>query len=92
MLLGAIVGFTNLGEVNDHLSAFERSFEDESESQEPLAKSMLVLMVRGLFTKLQFPYVQFPCTKLHGYELYDLFLGSSGAVGEVWVQCAGVYM
>ena len=75
LYLGAIVGFTNLGEINSYLSAYERSFESagDSESSEPLAKSVLVLMVRGLFSKLQFPYVQFPCSKLHGYELYDLF-------------------
>ena len=73
--LGAIVGFTNLGEVNSLLSAYEKSFqsEDDQESYEPLAKSMLVMMVRGLFSKLQFPYVQFPCSKLHGFELYDMF-------------------
>ena len=34
---------------------------------------MLVIMVHELFSKLQFPYVQFPCLNLHGYELYDLF-------------------
>lgn len=42
-------------------------------TQQPLANSMLVVMVRGLFSKVQFPYAQFPCTKLRGYELYDLF-------------------
>ncbi len=30
-------------------------------------------MVRGLFSKLQFPYTQFPCHKLLGFELYDIF-------------------
>jgi len=27
-----------------------------------MAKSMLVFMVRGLFTKLKFAYAQFPCS------------------------------
>lgn len=71
---GAIIGFTNLGEVNEVLASYEKSMGDGDDVEdEPLAKSMLVLMVRGLFSKLQFAYAQFPCVKLHGYELYDVF-------------------
>ncbi len=42
-------------------------------THEPLANSMLVIMVRGLFSKMQFPYAQFPCSKLRGFELFDVF-------------------
>lgn len=73
MFTGSIIGFTNLGEVNAELAAFEKSLEEDSMTHEPLANSMLVMMVRGLFSKLQFPYAQFPCTKLRAYELYDIF-------------------
>ena len=38
-----------------------------------MANSMLVVMVRGLFTRMQFPYAQSPCTNLHGYELCPIF-------------------
>ena len=42
------------------------------ESGEPvLAKSMLVLMVRGLFRNLNFPYARFACTDLTGDLLVD---------------------
>ncbi len=34
---------------------------------------MMVFMVRGLFTKLQFAYAQFPCSKVSGDLLYDPF-------------------
>ena len=51
---------------------YEKSLEEGS-TQEPLANSMLVVMVRGLFSKMQFPYAQFPCNKLRGYEPYDIF-------------------
>eukprot|EP00731_Ephydatia_muelleri_P026512 Em0018g612a len=40
--------------------------------RDPLASSMLVLMVRGLFTALTFPYAQFPCTDLSGDKLFPL--------------------
>ena len=39
----------------------------------PLANSMLVFMVRGLFSHLRFPYVQIPCTALSRDQLYDPF-------------------
>ena len=38
-----------------------------------LAKTIMVFMVRGLFTKLQFPYAQFPISKLKGHQLFDPF-------------------
>lgn len=72
-MTGKIIGFTNLGDINSHLVAYEKLVEDEVENQESLAKSVLVFMVRGLFSKLQFPYAQFPCHKLLGFELYDIF-------------------
>ncbi len=51
--------FANLGDVNNQLLAYEKYIENgaeekEEEEKEEVAKSMLVLMVRGLFTKLQF--------------------------------------
>ena len=39
---------------------------------------MLVLMVRGLFSSLNFPYVQFPCNEVSGNQLYDPFWEAVG--------------
>ncbi|KAL5484343.1 hypothetical protein EMCRGX_G020817 [Ephydatia muelleri] len=66
-----MVGFTNLGSINDHLADFERSLTRGHESNLSLAKTMVVFMVRGLFTSLQFPYVHFACTNLCGDQMYD---------------------
>ncbi len=63
---GEMIGFCSLGEVNDQLLAFERSLSDNEPSSPELAKTMMVFMVRGLFNKLQFPYVQFPCGNISG--------------------------
>ena len=60
---GALIGFTDFGDINSHLLQLERSLEENSE-KEPLAKAMMVFMIRGLFTRLQFPFVQFPVTKV----------------------------
>ncbi len=69
------MGFTNLGEINNHLMAFEKYVENggDEEEHEDVAKLMLVLMVRGLFTKMKFAYAQFPCSSICAYQLYDLF-------------------
>ncbi len=70
---GALIGFANLGEVNNHLLAFERTMSSDQSSPLPLAKSMMTFMVRGLFTSLHFPYAQFPCAKVTGDLLFDPF-------------------
>ena len=72
---GKLVGFSNLGCINSHLSRFEEALEseEESDSATPLAKSMTVFMVRGLFSNLKFPYAMFPCAKLVGEQLVPIF-------------------
>ena len=72
--VGAIQGFTDLGHVNNHLLAYEKTVNsDEEEEEEDIAKSMLVVMVRGIFSKLQFAYAQFPCVSLCGVHVQDIF-------------------
>ena len=69
---GAMIGFAKLGDINDRLAQFEKLVLG-SEPTPQLAKTMMVFMVRGLFTSLQFPYAQFPCADLSGEMLYDPF-------------------
>lgn len=70
---GEFIGFANLGSINAQLLAFEEALCSTPETPEPLAKSMLVIMVRGLFTKLRFPYAQFPCANVTGDLLHEPF-------------------
>lgn len=80
-----IIGFANLGDINEHLTQFELSLTSEQpKNTQQLAKTMVVFMVRGLFNKIQFPYVQFPCHTLSGYQLYDPFVGSCRSPGTMW--------
>ena len=69
---GALLGFTDLGDVNNLLMKFGRSLKSDAPT-ESLSKSMLVLMVRGLFTRLQFPYAQFACSLVTGDQLFSPF-------------------
>ena len=71
---GALVGFANLGDTNEHLVKFQQTIEaSNSDDRQPLAKTMLVFMVRGLLSSLQYPYVQFACRSVTGEQLFDLF-------------------
>lgn len=70
---GELVGFVNLGDINTQLLHFQKDVEGERDNGTPaLAKTMFVIMVRGLFIRLNFPYVQFPCTSMSGDLLFDL--------------------
>lgn len=73
---GKLVGFVDLGSVNNHLLAFERKLHEEADTRSdtpPLAKTMMAFMVRGLFTPLRFAYAQFPCEKVTGELLFQPF-------------------
>ncbi len=64
----------HVGDVNSHLLAFERSLSDEPHCEvDQVAKSMMVFMMRGLFTRLRFPYAQFPCCSVTGELLFNPF-------------------
>lgn len=71
---GEYIVYTNLGSINSHLDAFEQALFPSSEDPLPaLAKTIMVFMVWGLFSKLQFAYAQFPCNQVRGDKLYDPF-------------------
>ena len=57
---GKLIGFVNLGETNNQLLSFESALASDGVNH-PLANSMLVLMVRGLFNRLKFPYQYMRC-------------------------------
>lgn len=58
---GEMIGFVNITDINQHLAAFEQHCKNDQETPpHNLATHMLVFMVRGLFSTLEFPYVQFP--------------------------------
>ena len=66
--------------MDKHLTTLEHQLKSDSTDSDStvsldncLAKSMLVMMVRGLFTGLQFPYANFPCTSLRGDQIFRLF-------------------
>ena len=66
---------------------------NEGKEKEKLAKSMMVIMVWGLFTKLQFAYAQFSCASVCGYHLCDIFWEAAcAAPGDMWVEGLSLHM
>lgn len=55
---GEIIGFTQLGEINNELQKLEQDCRSDTDHP-AVAKHLLVLMVRGIFFKLDFPYAHF---------------------------------
>ena len=70
---GALIGYQDLGDINNLLHDAEDQINNPGNHRRPLAKLMLVFMVRGVFTPLKFPYVQFPAASTKGADLFPLF-------------------
>ena len=85
------MGFTNLGEIDTHLSDFQRQLDnDDTPYEQPLAKTMLFLMVRGLNTGLQFQYAQSPCSSLTGDQLFHVFWKTVGSLERIEFKVLGL--
>ena len=67
-----LVGYADLGEINNLLLDYEQQYNNSGRISCPLAKCMLVFMVRGLLTSLKFPYVQFPAASTKGADIFLL--------------------
>ena len=69
---GELIGFSDLGELNNLLADYEQQLSSTETAPRPLGKCMLMFMVRGLFTSLKFPYVQFPTASTKGSDIFPL--------------------
>jgi len=69
---GNLVGYSDLGEINNVLLDYEQHLENSGRTPRPLSKCMLVFMVRGLFTSLKFPYLQYPASSTKGADIFPL--------------------
>lgn len=73
---GELTGFINLGDINQHLHRLEEELKSSSETicTPVLATTMFVFMIRGIFTRLQFPYASFPAKAISADQLLPLYL------------------
>ena len=63
-----VIGFAQLGDLNDQLDEMERSDVEHPS----VATHILGIMVRGVFSSLHFPYAHFPTTGVTGATLFSV--------------------
>ena len=69
-----LIGFVDICDVHEHLTALEQSclLIETSDSSPKLATHMLVFMIRGLFSSSEFPYAQFPVASASGEVIFPI--------------------
>ena len=69
-----IIGFVNMGDVENQLSQLEQRYGSTNvRVQHPaIATHMLVLMVRGIFFIMEYPYAHFPTRRLMAATLSSI--------------------
>ena len=67
---GELTGFCDMGDINEHLLNLEKSYLEDTTTENTLATK---IVVRGLFINLTFPYASFPSSSLTGDQLVPLF-------------------
>ncbi len=71
---GELIGYRDLGDINNHLLQLEKEYQNQNHVQsQQFASTMMVVMVRGLFTSFIFPYASFPTSNLTGEQLVPIF-------------------
>ena len=71
---GELVGFCEIGDINDHFLLLEQKYQKDEEMHLKFAKKVLVVMICGHFTDITFSYATFPATNLTGEQLIPIFL------------------
>ena len=67
-----LIGYCNLGSINNHLTQLEHQYSNNTQSTN-LATTIMVLMIRGLFNSFTFPYASFPTSNLAGEQMVPIF-------------------
>ena len=86
---GKLVGFCEMGEINDHLLTLEKQYSGTNKNKK-LATTVLVVMVRGLFINLSFPYASFPSANLTGDQLIPIFHEANMRVERCGLNVLGI--
>ena len=70
---GRLVGFTEMGNINDEFRKFQDSMESKNSGnniEREFASYVLVFMVRGIFSNLCYPFAYFASTGFTAAQLY----------------------
>ena len=67
---GKLVGFTEIGNINEELDEFERNLKGKTEKK--LATHVLCIMARGLFKHLNYPIAYYYCRGFNSDQLFPV--------------------
>ncbi|XP_071476835.1 uncharacterized protein [Diadema antillarum] len=67
---GKLVGFTDLGDINNELLKYRKEAEDNTTQN--IATHALTIMIRGIFHNLHTPVGFFPCDAMTADQLYHI--------------------
>ena len=70
---GDLIGYCDLGDINNHLICLEQQYMKNDKSNRTLASTMMVFMIRSLFTNFTFPYASFPTSNMTGEQMVPTF-------------------
>jgi len=68
---GKIIGFTELGAINEEMESLERSLSSK-EKLRPLASHVLCVMIRGFFKHFHLPIAYFATKSATSEQLYSI--------------------
>lgn len=72
-----IIGYIDLGPVNNAFASLECTVDESSSHTAPVAKQILVFMVRGIFIKAEIPLFSIPNIWSHRKQSLLLSMGGS---------------
>jgi len=82
-----MIGFVHLGSINDHLLRIE---QEKDKPHPPIANHVLVIMVRGLFFKFEFPLAHYPTRGCSGEMLYPIVWDAIKAVESAGLKVIAI--
>jgi len=87
---GALIGFSDLGGVIQQLDDYEQTLSTDVPHSRPIAKTMFVMMVRGIFCNINFPYAQFPVASAKAEDIFPLLWKTIGRLELNGLHVLGV--
>ena len=80
---GELVGFTQMGDINEEFASFERTCESTDVSSRQFAAYVLVFMVRGIFSKLAYPFGYFASMGFTADQLYPCVMEATRVLQSI---------
>lgn len=83
---GKIIGFTDMGNVNDELQLFADRCSGIAASQKEFSKYVNVFMVRGIFSNLTYPFGYYGSTGMTGSQLFPCALEATRVLEAIGLK------